>query len=125
MLSRRSKISRDGYTVGTMRSGLMFLVVTAGLLPACVAQSSQQSLPALIGNLKTAPSPVDPTFLLLIDRLTLPPSTVTATQAKLKQLASNPTVPVAIRKQAALILPCWVNDRHRPCPNNSYPSVGR
>lgn len=51
-----------------------------------------------------------------LPELQLPDEVFTATQAHLRQIAANDQEDAAVRAAANIILPCWVNDRHKPCP---------
>ncbi|HWW23327.1 MAG TPA: hypothetical protein VNY78_05450 [Edaphobacter sp.] len=54
-----------------------------------------------------------------LPELQLPDEVFTATQAHLRQIAANDQEDAAVRAAANIILPCWVNDRHKPCPTFS------
>jgi HEAT repeat protein len=45
-----------------------------------------------------------------------------AIQTRLRQIAANDQEDPAVRAAANTILPCWVNDRHKPCPAFTLPS---
>ena len=57
-----------------------------------------------------------------LPELQLPDEVFTTTQARLRQIAANNQEDPAVRAAANTILPCWVNDRHKPCPAFSLPS---
>jgi HEAT repeat protein len=59
-----------------------------------------------------------------LPELELSPATFTTTQSRLRVIASDEKEPEAVRLAASVVLPCWVNDRHQPCPAFSLPSPG-
>jgi HEAT repeat protein len=58
-----------------------------------------------------------------LPELQLPDDVFTATQAHLRQIAASDQEDAAVRSAANIILPCWVNDRHKPCPAFTIPSA--
>jgi HEAT repeat protein len=57
-----------------------------------------------------------------LPELQLPDEVFAATQTHLRQIAANDQEDPAVRAAANTILPCWVNDRHKPCPAFTLPS---
>ena len=57
-----------------------------------------------------------------LPELQLPDEVFTATQTRLRQIAANDQEDPAVRAAANTILPCWVNDRHKPCPAFTLPA---
>ena len=51
-----------------------------------------------------------------LPELQLPDEVFVATQTHLRQIVANDQEDPAVRAAANTILPCWVNDRHKPCP---------
>ncbi|HEY6373904.1 MAG TPA: hypothetical protein VIX90_00130 [Edaphobacter sp.] len=59
--------------------------------------------------------------ILDLPELQLPNEVFTATQARLRQIASSEKEDPTVRTAANSILPCWTNDRHKPCPAFTLP----
>jgi HEAT repeat protein len=57
-----------------------------------------------------------------LPELQLPDGVFAATQTRLRQIAASDQEDAAVRAAANSILPCWVNDRHKPCPAFTLPS---
>ena len=57
-----------------------------------------------------------------LPELQLPDDAFVATQTRLRQIAASDQEDPAIRAAANTILPCWINDRHKPCPAFTLPS---
>jgi HEAT repeat protein len=57
-----------------------------------------------------------------LPELQLPEEVFIATQTRLRQIAASDQEDSAVRAAANTILPCWVNDRHKPCPAFTLPS---
>jgi HEAT repeat protein len=54
-----------------------------------------------------------------LPRLTLPEPSFLTAKAHLQAIAADSTQPKIVRNAAAEILPCWINDRHKPCPQST------
>jgi HEAT repeat len=52
---------------------------------------------------------------------TFPEASFLIAKAHLQAIATDPTQPKIVRDAAADILPCWINDRHKPCPQTTSP----
>jgi HEAT repeat protein len=52
---------------------------------------------------------------------TFPEASFLIAKAHLQAIAADPTQPKVVRDAAADILPCWINDRHKPCPQTTSP----
>jgi len=57
-----------------------------------------------------------------LPELQLPDEVFTTIQAHVRQIATNDQEDPAVRAAANTILPCWVNDRHKPCPAFTLPA---
>jgi HEAT repeat protein len=57
-----------------------------------------------------------------LPELQLPDDVFAVTQTRLRQIAASDQEDPAVRSAANTILPCWVNDRHKPCPTFTLPS---
>lgn len=51
--------------------------------------------------------------------LALPEPSFLTAKAHLKATAADTAQPKVVRDAAADILPCWINDRHKPCPQTT------
>jgi hypothetical protein len=58
-----------------------------------------------------------------LPELQLPDDVFAATQTHLRQIAASDQEDPAVRSAANSVLPCWVNDRHKPCPAFTLPSA--
>jgi hypothetical protein len=56
---------------------------------------------------------------------TFPEPSFLLAKAHLQAIAVDPTQPKLVRDAAADILPCWINDRHKPCPQTTSPPLPR
>jgi HEAT repeats len=67
----------------------------------------------------------DPTLsastILNLPHQTFPEPSFLTAKAHLQAIAADPTQPKVVRDAAADILPCWINDRHKPCPQTTSP----
>ena len=54
-----------------------------------------------------------------LPRQTFPEPSFLLAKAHLQAIAEDPTQPKLVRDAAADILPCWINDRHKPCPQTT------
>ena len=65
----------------------------------------------------------DPTLsastILNLPHQTFPEPSFLTAKAHLQAIAADPTQPKVVRDAAADILPCWINDRHKPCPQST------
>ena len=57
-----------------------------------------------------------------LPELQLPDEVFVITQTRLRQIAASDQEDPAVRAAANTILPCWVNDRHKPCPAFTLPA---
>lgn len=89
------------------------------------AQVQNETINTAVVHHLDAPSPTVRTAVIRdLPELQLPEELFTSTQAHLRQIAASDQEDPAVRAAANAILPCWVNDRHKPCPtfNLSAPS---
>lgn len=67
----------------------------------------------------------DPTLsgstILNLPRQTFPEASFLIAKTHLQAIAADPTQPKVVRDAAADILPCWINDRRKPCPQTTSP----
>jgi HEAT repeat protein len=65
----------------------------------------------------------DPTLsastILNLPHQTFPEPSFLTARAHLQAIAADPTQPKIVRDAAAEILPCWINDRHKLCPQST------
>ncbi|HEY6414281.1 MAG TPA: hypothetical protein VIX42_11380 [Edaphobacter sp.] len=77
---------------------------------------------AIVHNLDIPRPAVRIAIIRDLPELQLPDEVFAATQTRLRQIASSDQEDPAVRAAANSILPCWVNDRHKPCPTFTLPS---
>ena len=75
----------------------------------------------IVHHLDTGNPTVRVAIIRDLPELQLPEEVFTTTRARLRQIASNEQEDTTVRAIAKTILPCWVNDRHKPCPTFILP----
>ena len=87
------------------------------------AQTHNEEIDTAIVHDLDIPKPsVRTAIIRVLPELQLPDDVFTATQTRLRQIAASDQEDPAVRAAASTILPCWVNDRHKPCPAFTLPS---
>jgi HEAT repeat protein len=76
---------------------------------------------AIVHHLGSTNSSVRAAVIRALPELVLPADAFPATQTHLRQIAANEQEDPAVRAEANEILPCWNNDRRKPCPTFTLP----
>jgi hypothetical protein len=85
------------------------------------AQTQNETIDAaLVHHLGSSNPIVRAAVIRLLPELQLSEEVFTETQARLRQISSTDPDP-AVRAAANSVLPCWTNDRHKPCPAFNLP----
>jgi HEAT repeat protein len=87
------------------------------------AQVQNETIDAAIVHHLDAHSPlVRAAVVRSLPEFQLPEEVFTSTQARLRQIAASDQEDPTVRAAANSILPCWTNDRHKPCPAFTLPA---
>jgi HEAT repeat protein len=87
------------------------------------AQTHNEEIDTAIAHgLETSKGAVKIAIIHDLPELQLPDEVFTATQTRLRQIAASDQEDPAVRAAANIILPCWINDRHKPCPAFTLPA---
>ncbi len=87
------------------------------------AQAHNEEIDTAIVHDLDIPKPtVRIAIIRVLPELQLPDEVFTSTQTRLRQIAASDQEDPAVRAAAITVLPCWVNDRHKPCPAFTLPA---
>jgi hypothetical protein len=82
---------------------------------------SQRLALAILPFVDAADPTLSASTILNLPSQTFPEASFLTAKAHLQAIAADPTQPKVVRDAAANILPCWINDRHKPCPQTASP----
>jgi hypothetical protein len=107
-------LNRPDQTISELRNSIQAIAVQN-------AQSQRLAL-AILPFVDAADPTLSASTILNLPRQTFPEASFLTAKAHLQAIATDPTQPKIVRDAAAEILPCWINDRHKPCPQSTSSS---
>jgi hypothetical protein len=106
-------LNRPDQTTSELRDSIQAIAVQN-------AQSRRLAL-AILPFVDASDPTLSASTILNLPHQTFPEPSFLTAKAHLQAIAADPTQPKIVRDAAADILPCWINDRHKPCPQTTSP----